>query len=124
MRSVHNVFHELRSERQSEIFAIDVARGFAVCDEQVISARAAGDVERLPQLDVALCTENEGAFVSKCGDAARSQPVHAKVAETAIAVEHHVAEILELRVMAVAHVRHLRHGYFHGGGPGEVDELI
>src|SRR5690349_8815804 len=39
-------------------------------------------------------------------------------------MEHHVAEVLELRTMVVIHVRDLRRSDFHAGGSGEEDELI
>jgi hypothetical protein len=34
----------------------------------------------------------------------RSEPIYSKISKTAIALDHHVAEILGLRPMAVIHI--------------------
>src|SRR5436305_4546989 len=53
MRSIDDVGHEFRSERQRHVVAIDVLRLFFVDEEQVISTFASGDIDVLSKLDVA-----------------------------------------------------------------------
>ena len=90
----------------------------------MVPARASGDVGVLPQFDVALGAENEKPPIAPCAQPIGSKPVDANVAEAAVAVQHHVAEILELRVVRVIHVRHLRRNHLGRGGSGVVNELV
>src|SRR5205823_3305072 len=107
-----------------QILAVDVASRLAVDDEQVVSSRASGNVDGLPHFDISFGSQNETSFVAKRSQAIRSQPIHAKISKTAIAVDHHVAEVLELRAMAEIHICHLRHRRLDHRGSGEVDELV
>ena len=83
-----------------------------------------GNVDTLPQFDIPLGSQNEGPFVAKRPQGIWSEPVHAKISKAAIAMDHHVAEVLEFRAMAVIHIRHLRHRHLRHGGSGEVNELV
>src|ERR1700742_1749564 len=54
VRAIHNIRNELRTERQREIAAIDVAGFFLIDNEQVVALLGNGDIRVLAQLDVAL----------------------------------------------------------------------
>ena len=90
----------------------------------MIAAGTPGNVGVLAQFDVALGSQNEQAPIAPRAQAFGSEPVHADVTESAVAVQHHVAEILKFRVVLVIHVGHLRRRHVRHGRPGVVDELV
>ena len=90
----------------------------------MVAARPASDVDVLAQLDVALRAEDGQPPVTPGAEAIRGEPVHANVAGAAVAAQHHVAEILQARVLGMGEVRHLRRDDLGRGGAGEEQELV
>src|SRR5207248_7143676 len=74
LRAVHNVFNELRPERQRQILAVNVAGRLAVDNQQVIPTWRTGNVDTLPQFDIPLGSQNEGPFVAKRPQGIWSEP--------------------------------------------------
>jgi hypothetical protein len=105
---VDDVRDQARTERQLDVLAVDVARLLAVDNEEMVAAGTAGDVDVLPQLDVALGAEDRQPPVAPGREAVGREPVQADVARAAVAAEHHVAEVLELRLVLVGDVGDLR----------------
>ena len=122
--AVHDVGDELRSEGKREVVAVDVAGLLLVHDEEVVALLADGDVGVLPHLDVAIGAEDEEASVAPGAEAVRREPVEPDIAEAAIAAQHHVAEVLEVRMLRMTHVGDLRLGDLGLGRAGVVEELI
>jgi len=115
---------KLRAERQVHLAAIHVCSFLLVHQEQVIAARPPRDVGILPQFDVPFGSQYEQAPIAPGTQAGGGEPIHADVAETAIAVQHHVAEILKLRPVLIIHVGHLRRCHIRHGRTGVIHELV
>src|SRR5215831_16815219 len=99
MRPIYDIAYELRPEGQLDIVAIDIAHPFLIHDEEMIVFRAAGDIDVLAQFDVAVGAENEEPAVTPHGKTVGSEPVDPNITRSPIAMEHHVSEILELRML-------------------------
>src|SRR5205814_3909652 len=78
--AVDDVGHKLRAEWQRHIVAVDVARLFAIDDEQVIALLLDGDVGIFARFDVAVGSENKQAAVAPRSKAIGSEPVEAHIA--------------------------------------------
>ncbi len=99
---------ELLAVRQRDLAGIDVARLLLVDEEQVAAAGAPGDVDVLADLDEAVGAEDRQPAVAPRRQAVRREPVDADVAGAAVAAQHHVAEVFELRDTAGVDVADLR----------------
>src|SRR3979409_676503 len=73
VRTVYNVGHELRPERQRQVATVDVTSFLLVNDEQVVTGLLDRNIDVLAQLDVPLRPEHEQPSV-----APRSEPVWSK----------------------------------------------
>ncbi len=91
---------------------------------QVIAAGFAGNVDVLAQLDVTVGSQDEEPPVAPDAQAVGRKPIHANIAGSAVAVHHHVAEILKFGVRGMIHIRDLRPCHLSGGRAGVIDELV
>src|ERR1700719_3529663 len=99
MRPVHNIAYKLWPERQHDIAAVDVPRLLLIHDEQVIAALAASNIDVFAQFNVALSSKDKQAPIAPRPEAIRSEPIHADISRTPVAMKHHVTEILEVRLI-------------------------
>src|SRR5580698_656287 len=67
-----------------------------------------GDVGVLAHLNVPLRAENEEPSIAPGSQPIRSEPVQPDIAEALVAAQHHVAEVLEARMLRMRDVRDLR----------------
>ena len=119
-----DVVHEVGVVGQLDVGAVDALRAGAVDDEQVVTARAAGDVDVLAELDVALGAEDDQPSVAPGGQPLRGVPVDADVAVGVVAAQRRLAEVLHGRRLGMGVVGH-RAGHHLGGlGAGEPQELV
>ena len=58
--------------------------------------------------DITIRAQDEQPPVAPGAEAVGREPVQPHIAEAAVAAQHHVAEVLELRMVGMAHVRDLR----------------
>src|SRR5579875_3806383 len=121
---VDHIADELRPKRQYKIVAVDHAGLLRVNDEEVVALLADGDVGVLAGLHVAVCAENEEAAVAPGAEAVWSEPVQPHIPEAVVAAQHHVAEVLEVRMFWVAYISHLRSDDFRFGAACIEEELI
>jgi len=101
---VQHIRDQLLPVREGDIAAIDVARLLVVGEEEVIPARTSGEVDVAADLDVTVGAEQRKTAIAIRRQTVGRKPVDAKVAETAIAAQRRVAEILERGVLLVADV--------------------
>ena len=85
---------------------------------------AAGDVHVLPHLDVAVGAEDRQAAVAPGGQAVGREPVDADVAGAAVAAQHDVAEVLELRLVGMRTLPTCADTTSAARRAGEVQELV
>src|SRR5262249_17450497 len=105
--------------------AIEIASLFIVDEKEMIPAGAiAAEVGVLADFDEAFRPEDRQAAVAPGVQRVRREPVHAYVARSAVAAQHHIAEIFEFRILRVIHVADLRGDYFGLRGVGEEEKLI
>ncbi len=83
-----------------------------------------GDVDVLADLDEAVGAEDRQPAVAPGREAVGREPVDAHVSGAAIAAQHHVAEVLEPRVLRVIEVPDLRGHDVGARRAGEEEELI
>src|SRR5262245_15295023 len=121
---IENVGDQVPSVRQIASARLHVLGGLAVDHEQVVSARTPGDIHVLPELDVALGAEDDEAAISPRAEPVRGVPVHPDVARPAVAAQHDLAEVLELRPVRELPVGDLGGYHFRLGGAREEEELI
>src|SRR5258708_34480501 len=103
---VQDVRYELGAVRQRHLTAVDIPSVLLIDQEQVITARAAADVDVLPNLDETVRAEDGQAAVPPARQAFRGKPVDADVAGAATTSKHHVAKVFELWVLFVMDVAH------------------
>src|SRR5215207_148040 len=122
--AVDHVVHELPSIRRLDPLAVDVIRPLLVADEEVVATGPASDVDVLAQLDEAVGADDRETSVAPGGQPIRREPVIADVAGAAVAADHHVTEVLELRVLGMVRVAHLRGDDLAARGARVVEELV
>ena len=112
VRAVHDVGNKLRAERQRHVVAVDVTRLVVVDEEQIVPLVVDGDVGVFADLDVSIGAQNEEPAIAPCSQAVGRKPVEPHIAESAVAAQHHVAEILKSRTVRMAHIGDLRLRHF------------
>ena len=98
---VDDIGDELIAVRQRHVAAIDVSRLLLIDEKQVAVPRPAGDVDVLADLDESIGAKNREAPVTPRGQTVGRKPVHANVSSPAITTQHHLAEVLEFRVLTL-----------------------
>src|SRR5258708_38438460 len=78
--AIQHVVDELASVWRLHSLAVDVVRSLLVDDEEMVAARPSGDVDILPQLDVAVGAEDGDPAVAPRGETVGGEPVHADYA--------------------------------------------
>src|SRR5262245_20341883 len=123
-RSIANVVQQLAPEGQLNVAAVDVPSLLPVHEEEMVSAGSAADVDVLSQLDVSVGAEDGQPTVAPRAKAVRREPVDANVARTAVAAQHHVAEVLQLGGLGMREISNLRGDNSGQGGAGEEEKLV
>src|SRR4051812_8327249 len=122
--AIHHVVDELPAVRRLHPLAVDVVRPLLIDDEEMIAAGPAGDVDVLAKLDVAVGAEDGHATIAPGREPIRSEPVHPDVARASVSAHHDVAEVLELWMVRMPDVPHLRGDDLARGRAGEEEELV
>src|SRR5271168_4211324 len=124
MCPVHDVGDKLRPEWQSDLAAIDIPDLLLVDDKQVIAAGLSSDIDILTQLNVSACSKNEEPPITPGAETIRSEPIHPDISSTTVAMHHHVAKVLKLRVIWMVHIGDLRRGHLSSSRVGVVNKLV
>src|SRR6185369_4382495 len=112
--AVRYVSNKLRPERKRQAIAVDISRRVFVHDKQIVALLSASNIDILTRFDVSVRPEDEESSIAPRPQAIRSKPVKTDVPEALVAAQHHVAEVLELRLLWMVHIRHLRCHYLGG----------
>src|SRR5687768_108711 len=92
--------------------------------EMVPAGALAAEIGILADFDEPLSPKNRQPAVAPGVQPVGREPVHTDIAGPAVAAQHHVAEILEFRMLRVVHVADLSGHYFGARGIGEEEKLI
>ncbi len=99
--------------------------GFLIIDQKkMIAAGRTADIHILANLDEAFGAQNRQAAIAPAFQAVGREPVHAHVAHTAVAAHHNVAKILQIGILRIPHVTHLRSHDMGLGTPRKKQELV
>src|SRR6266849_637903 len=107
-RTVNNVRHKLFAVRQRVVCGIYVPGLFLFHQKKVTASRSSRDVNVLADFNKSVCAQNGQPAIAPGGKTIWSEPVHADVSSAAVASQHQIAKILELRILLVVHIAHLR----------------
>src|SRR5690606_29584614 len=122
--TVQYIVHQSFSVGKFDLAAVDVPGFFLIDQKKMITTFAAGDVDVFPDLDVSVGAQYGQAAVSPCFQAVGSEPIDPDVAGAAVAAQHNVSEIFELRVLRIMDVSDLRCHDFRFSGSGKEQELV
>src|ERR1700677_2786127 len=90
----------------------------------MIAARPAGDINIFAQLNISLGSQDKEPAIAPGAQTIWGEPVHADISRTAVAVQHHVAEVLKPGMGGMIHIGDLGSGHLCSGRIRVVDELI
>src|SRR3569833_241318 len=122
--AVDNVADKLRSERQLAIVAIDIACALAVHDKEVVAAGPNRNIGIFAHFDITVGAQHEEAPIAPCAQTIGREPVQPHIAEAPVALQGHVAEILEMRMIGMADIGDLRRHDLGFGRAGIEQELV
>ena len=106
-RAVQAVENEPAEEREANLAVTrDVLFSLPVDKQKMVGAAARhACIDVFSQLNGSVCSENEGASVSPCGQTVRSEPVDAEIVSRAVVADQNgLAEVLKLRIFGMVPV--------------------